>query len=150
MLLANVPPNEACKPPAPNGRNDSASEKKKRAATLSRPPANSRSQLVVNWSSVYLPGLVTMNGAVTYAALFGFRSGVPTEGIRKPLGSLNWLLLNCSIASVTGSISAAVIGKVAVLKAAAMFAAERSVGSAGKAGLLICVPGERALRWRVP
>ena len=29
-------------------------------------------------------------------------------------------------------------------------ASERSVGITGKPGLLICVPGERALRWRVP
>ena len=39
---------------------DSALEKKKRAATLSLPARNSRSQLVVNWSSVYLPGRLTM------------------------------------------------------------------------------------------
>src|SRR5207245_1360400 len=65
MLLANVPPREACKPPAPNGSNDSESEKKNRAAILSCAPWNSRSQLAVNWSSVYFPGLLTMKGAVT-------------------------------------------------------------------------------------
>src|SRR5216684_7922467 len=99
MLLARVPPKEACKPPAPKGRNDSASEKKNRRETLSRPAPNSRSQLEVNWSSVYFPGLVAINGAVAYAALAGFRLGVPTEGIRKPLGSPNWLLLYWSNAS---------------------------------------------------
>src|SRR5882757_9059570 len=69
MLLANVPPSEACRPPAPKGRNDSAFEKKKRAASLSLPPLNSLSQLVVNWLSVYLPGLLMMNGAVFKTAL---------------------------------------------------------------------------------
>src|SRR6266851_1278611 len=64
MLLARVPPREACNPPAPKGRSDSALEKKNRTETLSRPAPNSRSQLEVNWSSVYLPGLVAMNGAV--------------------------------------------------------------------------------------
>src|ERR1700686_8406 len=43
ILLARVPPREACKPPAPNGREDSALEKKNRAETLSCPPRNSRS-----------------------------------------------------------------------------------------------------------
>src|SRR6201987_3065468 len=62
MLLARVAPREACNPPAPNGKNDSEFEKKKRAESLSLPPRNSRSQVVVNWSSVYLPGLLTMKG----------------------------------------------------------------------------------------
>src|SRR5438445_13480715 len=35
MLLANVPPSEACKPPAPNGSHESESEKQNRAAILS-------------------------------------------------------------------------------------------------------------------
>src|ERR1700724_2006425 len=43
MLLAKVPPSEACRPPAPKGKKDSALEKKKRAETLSWPPRNSRS-----------------------------------------------------------------------------------------------------------
>ena len=49
------------RPPAPKGNSDSAFEKKKRAESLSLPPRNSRSQLAVNWSSVKLPGLLTMN-----------------------------------------------------------------------------------------
>src|SRR5450755_3150454 len=112
MLLAKVPPREACKPPAPNGKRDSALEKKKRAATLSVPPRNSRSQLVVNWSSVYLPARLTMNGAefrLTEQSS-GFTTapasaGLPTEGNRKPLGSLNWLLWKFKSDTITGSIA---------------------------------------------
>ena len=45
----------------------------------------------------------------------------------------------------------AAVGAVAgVLKMAARLAALRSAGRIGKPGLLISVPGERALRWRVP
>src|SRR6266404_483593 len=92
MLLANVPPNDACNPPAPNGRSDSALEKKKRAASLSLPLLNSLSQLVENWLSVYLPGLLIVRGAVATVALQVVGStvtpGVPgIEGMRKPLGS---------------------------------------------------------------
>src|SRR6516164_707242 len=56
MLLASVLPNDSCKSPAPNGKKLSESEKKKRAEILSVPPRNSRSQFVVNWSSLYFPG----------------------------------------------------------------------------------------------
>src|SRR5215475_9035820 len=54
-LLAKVLPSDSGKSPPPKGRNDSASEKKNLAEILSWPPRNSRSQLAVNWSSVYLP-----------------------------------------------------------------------------------------------
>src|SRR5260370_27992032 len=81
MLLCSVPPSEACKPPAPNGRLVSELEKKKRAPSLSLLALNSLSQLVVNWSSVYFPGLLTSSGPLD--------PGVPAiEGIRNPLGSL--------------------------------------------------------------
>jgi len=62
-------------------------EKKKRAETLSWPARNSRSQLVVNWSSVYFPGLLIMKVPVLPAA-----PGI--VGIRNPPGLLpNWSLL---------------------------------------------------------
>src|SRR5438270_5324737 len=48
MLLASVLPRDSCKSPAPNGRKLSESEKKNRAESLSVPPRNSRSQLLVN------------------------------------------------------------------------------------------------------
>src|SRR5439155_20800439 len=96
MLLASVQPREACKPPAPKGSTDSESEKKKRAEILSWPARNSRSQFAVNWSSVYFPGFPTISVPVPPA--------VPEiDGIREPFGSLNWLLLKFSSASVTGS-----------------------------------------------
>ena len=96
MLLAKVPPREACNPPAPKGRSDSALEKKKRAETLSVPLRNSRSQLVVNWSSVYLPGRLMIKGAelrLTEQSV-GFTvtpasAGLPTEGNKKPPASPN-------------------------------------------------------------
>ena len=65
MLLCNVPPREACNPPAPKGRFVSELEKKNRAPTLSLLALNSLSQLVVNWSSVYFPARLNTNGAVT-------------------------------------------------------------------------------------
>src|SRR3974390_666504 len=75
MLLASVPPSEACKPAAPKGRFVSELEKKNRALTLSLLLLNSRSQLVVNWSSLYLPGLLTSRSPV--------EPGVPgIDGIR--------------------------------------------------------------------
>ena len=91
-----------------------------------------------------------MNGAVGYRDLLALRSGVPTDGSKNPFGSPNWLLWNCKSFSMTGSMSVGAIGKAAVLSALAMEAASRVVGREGKAGLLICVPGESALRWRVP
>ena len=48
MLLANVPPREACKPPAPKGRRLEELEKKKLALSLSRLELNSLFQLIVN------------------------------------------------------------------------------------------------------
>src|SRR5450432_4338528 len=96
MLLLRVPPREACKPPAPKGRKESALEKKKRAETLSVPWRNSRSQLVVNWSSVYLPGRLMMNGAefklteqVSGSTTTPALAGLPTPGNKNPLGSPN-------------------------------------------------------------
>src|ERR1700689_2812581 len=47
-LLASVLPSDSCRSPAPNGRKLAELEKKKRTETLSCPPRNSRSQLVVN------------------------------------------------------------------------------------------------------
>src|SRR5207302_1426538 len=89
MLLASVPPSEACRPPAPKGSSDSEFEKKNRAETLSCAPRNSRSQFVVNWSSVYLPDRLTVKSPVPVPSS-------RTLGIRNPLGSPNWLLLNWS------------------------------------------------------
>src|SRR5258705_1063918 len=54
---------------------------------------------------------------------------------------------------MTGSIAIGAAGQdpeAGVLKIEARLAAERSAGRMGNAGLLICVPGESALRWRVP
>src|ERR1700737_4252153 len=105
MLLAKVPPSDACSPPAPKGRNDSALEKKNRADTLSLPPRNSRSHVAVNWSSVYRPGLLTMYWPVFTEPLTGSKPGVQSceqfaaatpEGIRKPSGLGNWLFLSCN------------------------------------------------------
>src|ERR1700733_2828571 len=62
--LASVDPRDSCKSPPPNGRRLSESEKKNRTDSLSWPPRNSRSQFEVNWSSVYLPGLLTANAPV--------------------------------------------------------------------------------------
>src|SRR6267378_2107396 len=144
ILLERVPPSEAWRPPAPKGSSDSELEKKKRAETLSWPPRNSRSQLVVNWSSVYFPGLLTMKVPVSPAV-----PGI--VGIRNPPGLLpNCLLLKFNRASTTGSMSVPASGKSGVLNAAAIASAVRTGGSTGSAELLIWVPGERALRWRVP
>src|SRR2546425_1919986 len=61
-LLVSVLPSDSCKSPPPKGRKLSESEKKNRADSLSVPPRNSRSQLLVNWSSVYFPGRLITNG----------------------------------------------------------------------------------------
>src|SRR3981189_3574690 len=133
MLLARVPPREACRPPAPKGKNDSAFEKKNRAASLSLPPLNSLSQLVVNWSSVYLPGLLMTNGAEFTLGLQVVSStvtpGVPgRDGNRKPLASPpNWLLFAFSNAKLTSSMVIGTPEQLAVagvLKSAARFSAE--------------------------
>src|SRR6267378_1380164 len=157
MLLARVPPREACNPPAPKGKNDSALEKKNRAASLSLPPLNSLSQVVVNWSSVYFPGLLMTNGAEFTLGLqvaSTVTPGVPgRDGNRKPLASPpNWLLFALSSARLTSSIVIGTPEQLAVagvLKSAARFVAERSTGKIGKV-VLISVPGDKPLRWRVP
>jgi len=100
MLLCRVPPKDACNPPAPNGKLVSEFEKKNRAPILSLLELNSLSQFVVNWSSVYFPGLLTRSGPVNPA--------VPAiEGIRKPLGSLKRLFLPLKFKSfrTSGSIA---------------------------------------------
>src|SRR6266436_9449053 len=141
MLLANVPPREACKPPAPKGSKDSALEKKKRAETLSWPARNSRSQLVVNWSSVYLPGRLMMKGAeltlTEQVSASTVTPGVPgTEGSKNPLASPpNWLLLKFKSDKITGSMAMGTAGQppgliavgavAGVLKVAARFPAVR-------------------------
>src|SRR5437763_3931978 len=164
MLLASVPPKEASKPPAPKGRKDSEAEKKKRADILSWPPRNSRSQLVVNWSSVYFPVLLTTNGAefnVTWQVTgFTLTPGAPgKEGIRyPPVVFPNWLLLNCSSFRTTGSMPGSGIAghdpAAGVLKSAIISFTKlgevRSDGRIGNPGLSICVPGDRALRCLVP
>ena len=58
MLLDSVPPREACRPPAPNGKRLEELEKKKLALSLSRLPLNSLFQLMVNWLSLNVPGLL--------------------------------------------------------------------------------------------
>src|SRR5437868_3143844 len=63
-----LPPNEACRPPAPKGTFCSELEKKNRAEILSCELRNSRSQFAVNWSSVNLPGLLIANCPVEPAA----------------------------------------------------------------------------------
>src|SRR5258707_10956087 len=152
MLLCKVPPSEACNPPAPNGKLVSELEKKNRAPILSLLELNSLSQFVVNWSSVYFPALLKTYGAVTYAALFGSRlaEAPGTEGIKKPLGSPNKPPFAWKSFRTSGSIMFGVMGAVAVLNASAMEVASRWVGRTGKPGLLIWVPGESALRCRVP
>jgi hypothetical protein len=72
------------------------------------------------------------------------------EGIKKPLGSPNKLPCAWKSFTTSGSIILAVSGAVAVLKAFAIDAASLSVGSTGRAGLSIWVPGESALFCRVP
>src|ERR1700758_5216248 len=62
MLLASVLPSDSCKSPPPNGSKLSESEKKNRADSLSASLRNPRSQLEVNWSSVYFPGRLTTKG----------------------------------------------------------------------------------------
>src|SRR5580692_12977656 len=82
-LLASVLPRDSCRSPPPKGRKLSESEKKKRAESLSWPLRNSRSQLVVNWSSVYFPGRLMANAPVRGSLL----------GIRNPFDvPPNWLL----------------------------------------------------------
>src|SRR5580658_7342280 len=76
MLLASVLPSDSCRSPPPKGSKLSESEKKKRADSLSWPLRNSRSQLLVNWSSLYLPGLLTVKetgeqGAVPLGTFVG-------------------------------------------------------------------------------
>src|SRR5580704_18271434 len=82
-LLARVLPRDSCKSPPPKGRKLSESEKKNRAESLSWPLRNSRSQVVVNWSSVYFPGRLMANAPVRGSLL----------GIRNPFDvPPNWLL----------------------------------------------------------
>src|SRR5260370_21708038 len=141
MLLCSVPPSEACKPPATKGSDVYELEKKKRAPTLSLLPLNSLSQLVVNWSSVYFPGLLTRSGPV--------EPGVPgIEGIRYPLGSLNRLFVPLKFKrfSTRGSMGVVVFPK----NAWEMEAAERSCGITVKPGLLTAVPVESTLLCLVP
>src|SRR5262245_59597676 len=168
MLLERVPPSEACRPPAPKGRKDSALEKKNRAATLSWPLRNSRSQLAVNWSSVYRPGLLRRKGAVfrvtRQVSGSTLTPGVPgSEGTRYPELSANWLLWNCSSLTTTGSMvmgtaahpaGLAAVGAVAGARkiagrSGAGVAGERSGGRLGEAGWLSAVRGEGANGWRV-
>src|SRR6202043_2832252 len=81
-LLASVLPRDSCRSPPPKGRKLSESEKKNRTDTLSWPLRNSRSQLVVNWSSVYFPGRLMANAPVVGSLL----------GISNPLvDPPNWL-----------------------------------------------------------
>src|SRR6266571_1848777 len=100
-----------------------------------------------------------MKGAVFTTALQVVVSGIETPGVpgsdgkRKPLASPpNWSLLRLNSARLTSSI---VIGLPAhgpvagVLNTAAKFAAERSVGRMGRL-VLMSVPGDKPLRWRVP
>src|SRR5690242_20237329 len=137
MLLESVLPRDSGRSPPPNGRKDSESEKKKRAEILSCPPRNSRSQFVVNWSSVYLPGRLIAKAPKA--------AGSPL-GIKKPLEAPpNWLLLKFRSLLTTGSIAVVVFPK----NAFEMDASERSAGSVGSVELMK-VPGERPLRWRVP
>src|SRR5579862_9639019 len=95
-------PKEACSPPAPKGTSFSEFEKKKRSETRSRELWKSRSQSAVNWLSVKLPGLLTVNGTsepteVPAGTLFG-------NGQRYPFpGAPNWLLLNARSDAATGS-----------------------------------------------
>src|SRR5579884_3497403 len=82
-----LPQREACRPPAPKGTCCSESEKKKRTATLSLPPRNSRSQLVVNWSSLNFPGRLMAKGPVFRLPLVS--PGTPgTDGNKYPPGVL--------------------------------------------------------------
>src|SRR5271155_4751466 len=82
-LLANVLPRDSCRSPPPKGRKLSESEKKNRAEILSCPPRNSRSQLLVNWSSVYFPVRLMANAPVA-----GSLVGISSPLLVPP----NWLL----------------------------------------------------------
>src|ERR1700720_461785 len=136
-LLASVLPRDSGRSPPPNGRKLSEFEKKNRAETLSWPPRNSRSQLVVNWSSVYLPGLLMANEFVAGSLL----------GIKNPLvAPPNWLLLKFSSLRTTGSIAVVAFPK----KACEIDACERSTAGSEGMVVLMNVPGESPLRCRVP
>src|SRR6202142_3201578 len=98
-LLASVLPSDSCRSPPPNGKKLSEFKKKKRAESLSAPPRNSRSQFVVNWSSVYLPVRLIANAPVVGSL----------EGIKNPfVVPPNWLLWKFSSFSTTGSIGVVV------------------------------------------
>src|ERR1700688_703709 len=135
-LLASVLPRDSCKSPPPKGRTLSESEKKNRAEILSWPLRNSRSQLVVNWSSVYFPGWLTANAPVV-----GSLVGISNPLVVPP----NWLLSKFSNFSTTGSMGVVVFPK----NACDIEACVRTAGSDGIV-VLINVPGESPLRCRVP
>src|SRR5271154_149464 len=98
-LLASVLPKDSCRSPPPKGRKLSESEKKNRAESLSWPLRNSRSQLVVNWLSVYFPARLMANAPVVGSLL----------GINKPLVvPPNWLLWKFNKLNTTGSIGVVV------------------------------------------
>src|SRR5579864_3230822 len=88
-----LPPSEACRPPAPKGTSCSELEKKKRYATLSLPPRNSRSQLVVNWSSVKRPGLLKAKGPVLRLPALSKPAWPGTLGKRYPPGVFKLIAL---------------------------------------------------------
>jgi len=81
MLLASVPPSEACRPPAPNGSTDSESEKKNRAAILSCAPRNSRSQLAVNCRRYTSPATDDQRSTIQ-SNLAGIRIDADARGSR--------------------------------------------------------------------
>src|ERR1700722_10955352 len=93
-LLASVLPRDSCRSPPPKGRKLSESEKKNRAEILSWPLRNSRSQLLVNWLSVYFPGRLMANAPVV-----GSLVGISNPLVVPP----NWLLGKLSNFSTTGS-----------------------------------------------
>src|ERR1700730_10794202 len=106
MLLAKVLPRDSWRSPPPKGRRDSESEKKKRAENLSRPPRNSRSQLEVNWSSLYWPGRLTAKGTgLAGSQRFAPAGAVVGAGNRyPPVLPPNGELLKFKSANATGSM----------------------------------------------
>ena len=86
---------------------------------------------------MYLPGVLIAKAPVAGSLL----------GIRKPLlAPPNWLLLKLRSLLTTGSIGVVVLPK----NAWEMEASERSANGIEGMVVLMKVPGESPLRWRVP
>src|SRR3954462_11958449 len=104
---------------------------------------------MVNWSSLYLPALLSTKSSEQVG-----QAAPESEGKRYPLASLNWLLLKFNRVNATGSMFAALTfgspGKNVLTRVCAYPAVPRaSEGRIGRVVLMI-VPVDSPLRWRVP